>query len=232
MASTYKIYFPNGANTLLPYGTYEEKLDRAKALIDAWEPYLEGNWISTNYTDVLCGENKVKRFLDGLAYYLLLGSEGIVTDYKELMNGKREIPVSSCPQQISDMVYGTGCAARQPDEESTPIEDNESRMKITVKTKKPRSGKSKRELNLEMIRKTYGRIDHFRTCIVDTDNNFSFNGDKYHIDESVTEYAPKHTALGDLYDMDAVYVFSMRGDPPLFTNANYEIIDPEKIKKI
>ena len=32
---------------------------------------------------------------------------GIVTDYKGMMNGKREIPASSCPSSIAERMYGT-----------------------------------------------------------------------------------------------------------------------------
>ena len=35
--------------------------------------------------------------------------EDIVTDYKEVMNGKREIPISSCPPAVENELYGTGC---------------------------------------------------------------------------------------------------------------------------
>lgn len=56
-----------------------------------------------NHADTFCGENKVKRFFSGLTYFLLLGNtEGMVTNYKEMANGKREIPISSCPIQVED----------------------------------------------------------------------------------------------------------------------------------
>lgn len=76
------------------------------------------NWISANHTDTFCGENKVKRFFSGLTYFLLLGDmEDVVTNYKDMMNGKREIPISSCPQ-IEDLVYGTGTVLHGQTEES------------------------------------------------------------------------------------------------------------------
>lgn len=42
-----------------------------------------------------------------------------MTDYKDIMNGKREIPISSCPSYVEDAVYGGGstiCPA-SPDED-------------------------------------------------------------------------------------------------------------------
>lgn len=110
-------------------------------MLSGWEPYCERNWISPNHADVFCGENKVKRFLNGLSYFLLLGdTEGVVTDYKESMNGKREIPISSCPSHIEDMVYGTGSVLHPPHEEeeaSFKIMINGAEDKLTAKKKKP-----------------------------------------------------------------------------------------------
>lgn len=38
-----------------------------------------------------------------------IGTDGdIVTDYKEVMRGKSEIPISSCPPCVEDMLYGSG----------------------------------------------------------------------------------------------------------------------------
>ena len=55
-------------------------------------PYCERNWLN-DYGDLYTPESKVKRLLDSLAYYLLLGyTDGIETDYRRVMHSKREIP--------------------------------------------------------------------------------------------------------------------------------------------
>ena len=60
---------------------------------------------------------KTKRFLDGLAYFLLGTTEGIVSQYKEVMNGRREIPISSCPTSFANMLYsGSGSMETEKDE--------------------------------------------------------------------------------------------------------------------
>ena len=54
---------------------------------------------------------KVKTFLDGIAYLLMAGNrDGIETDYKRIMHAKREIPESSCPSSIRNIMYASGAA--------------------------------------------------------------------------------------------------------------------------
>lgn len=51
----------------------------------------------------------MKRFLDGLGYYLLYGDvEGIITEYQQVVGQAREIPVSSCPSNVANMLYAGG----------------------------------------------------------------------------------------------------------------------------
>ena len=55
-------------------------------------------------------EQKIKRFLDSCAYLLLRDNpEGTLTDYKEVMHGRNEIDVSSCPSWIADRMDAGGC---------------------------------------------------------------------------------------------------------------------------
>lgn len=232
MASTYKIFLPNGTSCLFPYGEYGEKLNSVKAALEGWGLYLDGNWISTNHTDVFCGENKVKRFLDGLAYYLLIGSEDVVTDYKELMNGKREIPMSSCPSQINDIVYGAGAALHPQGDDELMIHDFTDN-EIPHKKKKPKKQEgSQRSDNLKTLREEFGQNAKFAYCRVDTANVFEFGGKGWQISEDVEAYQPKHTPLGDLYDMDTIIVIHL-GDFILgFCDSDYRRIGKEKIKNI
>ena len=230
MASTYKIFLPNGTSCLLPYEDYYEKLKHVEAALNGWDSYLDGNWISTNHTDVFCGENKVKKFLDGLAYYLLIGSEGVVTDYKEIMNGKREIPMSSCPSQVSDIVYGTGGVFHPQTEED--LAAIEKVMDAPMKSKSDKKKNSQRCENLESLKKLCGDNAHFTYCRVDTQNDFRFDEVLWHIDESLEGYQPKHTPLGDLYDMDLVVAVRSKDGVIHFFDADYLPIPEEKIKKI
>lgn len=229
MASTYKIFLPNGTSCLLPYGDYSEKLGNVKAALEGWQPYLDGNWISTNHTDVFCGENKVKKFLDGLAYYLLIGSEDVVTDYKEFINGKREIPMSSCPSQINDIVYGAGCVlhGQGDDELQTLISAEETQKK--KKTPKTKKKCSQRSGNLQAIREMYGSNAQLSYCRVDTENRFKYSGKIWQISNDVEAYHPKETPVGLLYDMDIVVAVRTSDGTPAFFDANYLPIPSEKI---
>lgn len=229
MASTYKIFLPNGNSALLPYGELDEKMRRVDAILEHWKPYLDGNWISTNYTDVLCGENKVKRLLDGLAYYLLLGNGDVSTDYKELIKGKMEVPMSSCPSHIGEMMYGIGAVARN-DEPPSSLPDSEFAMKKKTKIKKRLP--SQRRANLEAIKRRFGDDVLVEYRRVDTQNNFSFDGSVWHIDESVSEYSPKRTDAGILYDMDTVVIVKSKLGYIYFFNADYSEIDEACVKKI
>lgn len=41
-----------------------------------------------------------------------------MTDYKEIMRGKSEIPISSCPPCIEDALYGSGANPDTGDDDS------------------------------------------------------------------------------------------------------------------
>lgn len=199
-----------------------------------WSTYCERNWISANHTDVFCGENKVKRFLNGLSYFLLLGdTEGMVTDYKESMNGKREIPMSSCPSQIEDMVYGTGSVLHPPTEEEEAafkmmLKSAEDRLPAKKKAGKPSlRNKKKTALFAEC-----GKDAELTYASVDTDNRFIYENVIYEIDPAVTEYAAKETPLGLLYDMDKVVCVKSRDGSVSFYTAEYDRISGTNVKKV
>lgn len=90
-----------------------------------------------------------------------------MTNYKEMMNGKREIPISSCPSQVADLVYGTGSVLHQADEEpAIEIED-------IVPAKKGRKVmRSEREQKLRELRRDCGYDASLIYCAVDTENRF------------------------------------------------------------
>lgn len=153
----------------------------------------------------------------------------MVTNYKEIMNGKREIPISSCPSQIEDQVYGTGSILHtQPEEDelSCQVPDlvhatSERKRKITMG--------NEREQKIKQIRKDCGYDASFSYCVVDTDYRFRYDGCVYRIDESVKAYAPKSTPLGMLWDMDKVVCVKSKDGRIRFYTAAYDPIDEEKV---
>lgn len=80
-------------------------------MLDGWQDYLDRNWLNDNAEDVFSPEMRVKRFLDSIGYYLLYGRmDGIVSLYKEAANQAREIPASSCPSYVGNIMYASGGA--------------------------------------------------------------------------------------------------------------------------
>ena len=166
---------------------------------------------------------KVKRFLDSLAYMFLIGdTNGIETDYKKVMHAKREIPASSCPTFIENMMFASGAANDQIDKEEC--------ASFKVLTDKLDARAEKYEAQ-KPVRKKHESLFHKRNrlgihdgdwCMVDTDGVFEHHGMRYMIDESEQQYQPIETSEGLLYDMDRILV---TGDG-IFYDMNY---DPVKV---
>lgn len=155
--------------------------------------------------DLFSPETKVKRFLDSLAYFFMLGNmRGIETDYKRVMHAKREIPMSSCPSFIENMLFASGSATNQIDREEC-----ESFRVMTERldenAKKYESPKPKKKWPESKFHKCKRLgISGGEWCRVDVDGKFVFNGHIYRIDPSSPQYQPIETDEGFLYDMDRV----------------------------
>ena len=175
-------------------------------MLERWSDYCERNWLNDG-GDLFPPEKKVKLFLDGIAYFLLLGqTDGIVTGYKDLMNGKREIPVSSCPSYVENMLYASGASADEvSDEENRTFkmmcdELDERAAKIT-QPKKKKPARTRQYQKYWSIRyANHGAEIKFAN--VDTDGYFVVNNKRYRVTSEA--YAPKQTKYGELYDMDRI----------------------------
>lgn len=144
---------------------------------------------------------KVKRFLDCLAYFLLIGNtDGVVTNYKNSMNAKREIPMSSYPQQIENAMYGL---------DSPPLpgfSDEEERVFRNRSEGAGSSAKKRRKKETKFDRwAEKDAVLHFKRLersVVDTDNEFTFDGNRYRIDVlMVRPYAANEAGT---YGMDYI----------------------------
>lgn len=92
-------------------------------------------------------EQRIKRFLDGCAYLLLRDApEGTLTDYKEIMRGRKEIDVSSCPSWIADRLDAGGhtlsCAAREEQERFQVLLDRLDEKAHAYISRRKRRGKA------------------------------------------------------------------------------------------
>lgn len=205
----YNVIQPNGVVRKLRAADDADRKSMVDALQGKWKDYCQANWQSWS-DDPYSPENRVKLFLNGISYFLMVGNtEGVVTDYKDIMNGKREIPISSCPSCVEDAVYGGGSTicTKSPDED-TRFDQMLDRLDFRAsKVDKSKPAKKKKTITktdrLREIRTRYGKCE-FLYPIVDTENGFMLNGEKYVISDQAIQYAPKQTPQGELYDMDRI----------------------------
>lgn len=236
MATGYNVIQPNGDVAKQQYTTDEDRIEAVNSLLDKWQQYCEDNWITFTARDLYPPERRVKLFLDGLAYFSLLGNmQDIVTDYKNVVRGNSEIPISSCPVYIEDRIYGSGNAT--PNEaESIAFQSmierlEEEAIKRSGKTKnKKQVNKETRHQKIEKIKTEYPGY-RFVFATVNTKNEFAIDGTMYVIDESVESYSPKNVGGDALYDMDKIVVLISRDAKMEFFDQELRPIEKNKIKK-
>ena len=197
----------------MTYSTEEEKREIVKKLLDRWTPYCLNGWQSNDPKDMYCPENKVKRFLDGLAYFLLLGETkgivDIVTDYKDIMTGKYEIPMSSCPSRIENEIYGSRIQGQGNDATdemekmvlASILKEKEERADAVYKHKDRKKERTEERFDrIRKVREVYPEIT-FRRYIVDTENTFrDSDGKEHRIDiQKSREYTPVDTKYGPFW---------------------------------
>lgn len=206
----YNVIQPNGVVRKLRAADDVERRSIVDELQEKWNGYCQQNWLSWS-DDPYAPENRVKLFLNGISYFLMVGNtEGVVTDYKDIMNGKREIPISSCPSCVEDALYGGGStiSPQSPDEEARfeQMLDRLDSRAAKVEKKKPVQRKKTvtKADRLKAIRDQHNGRCEFVYSIVDTENSFMLNGHRYVISDQATQYAAKQTELGEQYDMDRI----------------------------
>lgn len=168
---------------------------------------------------------KVKKLLDSLGYYILLGNtKGIETEYRRVMHAKREIPVSSCPSWIENAVYSTGGgtdAIDQDEQEHFKIMLERLDLKANQYISK---GKRFEKKESGQQKRTRLGIHGGEWLTVNTDNVFRFGDEVYVIDDQEVQYAPISTEYGDYYAMDRVLASSGK-----FYDMNYDEVKVQKI---
>ena len=220
MASGYKILEPSGKATVVVVADKAHATERTRELLERWGDYCNRNWLNDS-DDVFSPEQKVKRFLDSLGYFLLLGNmQGIETDYKRVMHAKREIPVSSCPSFVENVMYASGCASEvlQQEEKSS---FNVCTDRLDANAEKYEAQKPKRERQRSKFQKYLSLgIQSGEWCRVDTEGVFEYKGRLYEIDKGETQYQALDTDVGELYDMDRILATDHLG----FYDMNYDLV--------
>lgn len=134
--------------------------------------------------------------------------DDIITLYKETVNAAREIPASSCPGEVNNILYGSGASASGQEEElafktMTSILDDRLPKRKPVHTEKPMSRRRK----IQQIRDEHGGAE-IRRYYVDRDGCFwvgknqlaIFGYDKYNA-KVVTR---RNGDTDILFDMDMI----------------------------
>ena len=105
-------------------------------LIAPWDEYCRKHW----------EHPRVVRFLDRCAYLLLRDGPGdTLTDYKVMMQGRREISESSCPSDIQDLFYAGAPVLRSTaGEEHAAFKQMFPETTIRPKESRPRDGRFER----------------------------------------------------------------------------------------
>lgn len=180
-------------------------------------------------------EQKIKRFLDSCAYLLLRDNpEGTLTDYKEVMHGRIEIDVSSCPSWIADRMDAGGCtlSGSMEDEQARfecLLDKLDSKAEKYMRREKGISSKAEtKSQRLQRVRSLHPNAE-IEICRVDTDNCFCCCGRYYRIAETVYQYAPRETKEGLLYDMDRVHAVIKDGVPIQFLDQEGHEINEQEI---
>lgn len=170
-------------------------------------------------------ELKIKRFLDSLAYILLLGNtDGIETNYRRVMHAKREIPATSCPSEIDNLLYGSGgsCGPYE-EEELSAFRDMLDRLdeRATSYESKKVVRKKTPSLFHKKIKKGIAGGTWYR---VDTEGKFWIGNNQYIIDDQAVQYQPISTDYGDYYAMDKILYVNGR-----FYDMNYDEVNVRAI---
>ena len=240
MAIGYNVVQPNGIVKKQRVESEEERSSAVDEQLQRWEEFCNRNWISVNYGDPFCSENKVKLFLNGLAYFLMLGNTGgIVTDYKRVADGKREIPMSSCPSYVEDLVYGAGSTLFPfNDDENVAFQATIDRLEEKARKYCPQNKPKKKTFSntrydkIQRIKSLIGKAEFFYPA-VDTQNRFVFNGKLYQIDERVSAYCGKQVREDDiLYDMDKIICVVSSDGRTYYFDMNMDLIPNEFVHSV
>lgn len=223
MSVGHKIIEPSGKYSVVFAEDHDQIVDRVNSMQEKWQPYCERNWLNDT-GGVYTPEIKTKTFLDSLAYFLLLGhTDGIETNYRRVMHGKREIPMSSCPSDFENLFYAScGSSVNYSVEERDAF-----RLMLEMLDERALPYEAKKQKKKEkslFSKKIKNGICDGTWYRVDTDGKFWIGNNQYIIDDQEVKYQPVHTDYGDYYSMDKVLAANGK-----FYDMNYDEINVRRI---
>lgn len=235
MTKGYHIHLPDGKVKRITVHDMAERQKIVDELLAEWGDYCNRNWLNEDGSPYSPGA-KVKTFLDSIAMVMLpdAASDGIVTDYKDEMNGSREIPMSSCPAYVEDVVYGrvSPSGASQIASDTEIFRGTIGAEPVKTK-KKPKPKHIDRYTKCDIWKNANGVKESHRS-IVNTEGTFSFHGVRYQLNlDKLPQYRVKILPNGDeLYDMDYVLIGVRKDGTVCYADCTFHDIDPEYVKRV
>lgn len=201
-------------------------------ILKPWNEYILKNWLSENHGQRFAPEYRVKGLLDRCGTLLLRDvpqeERDTLTSYKEMVVGRREISVSSCPAAIADMyISGDVDLTKLKPDDRLDYEMLTERLALPEK----RSAQPRTNTKFDRLQKLKTSYPYcvLTSARVDTDGCFWFMGQGYQIDPDYEKYAPRKTRYGMQYDMDRVLILHDGSDAILFLAQDGIAIPDDKI---
>ena len=187
-----KVLMPNGEVRTYFCGdeqTWAEVVE--KVILPHWIQYCERNWISPNHEAVYAPEKRVKWFLDRLGWLLISGSDDIESEYKNMVHTVREIPVTECPAEISDLMYSDRHVTENVEDNDGQFDQLLERLAQMDKRKKKAPNKPRKKTKFERITEIERRWPdaEMTWCNVDEGNCFEYHGTSFAIPTHMVGYS-------------------------------------------
>lgn len=191
----FNIFLPNGYTHTIKYNIGDDKVAIADAIVTEWSEYCDNNWLSPDYENRYCGENKVKRFMDSVTNFLLYTeTDDVITDYKDKRNKEHEVLIPGVHDGLVPGVPVEVVEATETAPSAFTAKGKYKSKEVPTETVFNRIEKVKREnQSLEMS-----------VCAVDTDGGFGYKGTAYCVSGDIPQYQGRETKSGTHYNMDRV----------------------------
>lgn len=200
----FTVYLPNGKTETILYDENTDKKAIVERLTHEWEDFCMKNWLNSAEKGLMTAEDRVKRFMNCLAEFLLKGEPNskeypILTEYKQKAIAQREV------------VLPIGCYCDRKDGLSELMAQVENAPSAFAATKGYKKNLMKKEPTSGSFTRL-ARIVHDNpdvvvdTVPIDTENEFVSRGKRFRLSNKVTKYLPVETDEGLYYALDKICV--------------------------
>ena len=210
MTKIFRLNLPDGTVDEISYDEQTDKAAIAEKYLAAWGGYIERNWLSNDHEDRMCGENRVKRFMESISAFILMGdTSDTITEWGERKTKQCEVLI---PMGQEGALYGVPGDVISQIETAPPAF---TQKKIIARQKRfPEQGSFSR---IEAFKRENPHAV-FSFYHVDTEGCFTAGGSRYRISDEVKEYKGKKTKSGLRYDMDRIIVVTKPNGEKAFLN--------------